>query len=287
MASTRTRPAFRALTGRLALVVSLVAGLVAVATFRGAGSAGASQTDCLSYAYACTPGYTGANAAGTWAWSHYGGSYAVTPNGYHNCTLYAAWRLQQNGMGDPGNWGNAADWASHNGGGNNTPSIGAIAWWGTEVGGGYGHVAYVDQVNGTQVHVVADNYSTTKGYTDSGWIAVNSVDKFLHPHDVSGTTRASFNGDGKTDLVYQDPKSTSIRVITSGGTTASGNSVWAGGMGMSAWRVAGDFNGDGKTDLLYQDSNSANFYLLTSTGSGFSNQVWAGGMGQPAWEADG
>ena len=149
----------------------------------------ASQTDCLSYGYACTPGYTGANAAGTWAWSHYGAGYAQTANGYHNCTLYAAWRLEQNGMGDPGNWGDAVDWASHNGGGNNTPAVGAIAWWGAEVAGGSGHVAYVDQVSGNQVHVVADNFpgsASQNGYTDSGWIAASSVDKFLHPHDVSG-----------------------------------------------------------------------------------------------------
>jgi CHAP domain len=118
------------------------------------GLARASQTDCLSYGYACTPGYTGANAAGTWAWSHYGASYAQTANGYHNCTLYAAWRLEQNGMGDPGNWGNAVDWASHNGGGDNTPAVGVIAWWGSETGGGLGHVAYVDQVSGGQVHVM-------------------------------------------------------------------------------------------------------------------------------------
>lgn len=48
-----------------------------------------------------------------------------------------------------------------------------------------------------------------------------------------------FNGDGKSDLIYQDPSSPNIRVLTSGGGQASGNSVWAGGMGMSAWRVAG------------------------------------------------
>ncbi len=143
-----------------------------------APQAGASKTDCLSYAYDCTPGYNGANASGTWAWSHYGGSWAQTPNGYHNCTLYAAWRLQQSGMGDPGNWGNAGDWAAHNGGGNSTPAVGAIAWWGS------GHVAYVEQVSGNTVFIRADNFSYTRGYTDAGWIPASSVDKFLHPHDA-------------------------------------------------------------------------------------------------------
>jgi surface antigen len=147
--------------------------------------ASASQTDCLSYAYTCTPGYNAINTEGSWAWAHYGGQYAVNANGYHNCTLYAAWQLEQNGMADPGNWGNAVDWINHTSY-NQTPAVGSIAWWGSEVADGYGHVAYVDQVSGSQVHVIADNYvgPNSDGYTSSGWIAASSVDEFLHPHDI-------------------------------------------------------------------------------------------------------
>jgi surface antigen len=154
----------------------------------GVTAAQASQTDCLSYGYACTPGYDAVNTEGTWAWSHYGGSYALNANGYHNCTLYAAWRLEQNGMADPGNWGNAVDWINHTSH-NNTPAAGSIAWWGSEAGGGFGHVAYVDQVNGNQVHVMADNYvgPNSDGYTSAGWIPASSVDAFLHPHDLPST----------------------------------------------------------------------------------------------------
>ena len=170
-----------------ALLIVGSVGVPGIATVLTASTAGASATDCLSYGYACTPGYTGANAAGTWAWSHYGGSWAINANGYHNCTLYAAWRLEMNGMGDPGNWGNAVDWISHTSH-NSTPAIGSIAWWGSEVGGGFGHVAYVDQISGSQVHILADNYAGTNlnGYTDSGWIAASSADAYLHPHDVGG-----------------------------------------------------------------------------------------------------
>ncbi|MGN6275546.1 MAG: CHAP domain-containing protein [Solirubrobacterales bacterium] len=144
-------------------------------------SAFASQTECLSYGYACTPGYDGANASGTWAWTHYGGIYAINANGYHNCTLYAAWRLEQNGMGDPGNWGNAAEWINHTSW-NHTPAVGSIAWW----GGGYGHVAYVEQIRGGEVFVRADNFAgeNSDGYTDAGWISASSVGAFLHPHDL-------------------------------------------------------------------------------------------------------
>ena len=147
--------------------------------------ASASQTECFSYAYACTPGYDATNAAGGWAWKYYGGSYAATPTGEHNCTLYAAWRLEQNGLGNPGLWGNAFEWINHTSH-NNTPAIGSIAWWGSEVGGGFGHVAYVEQIRGSEVFIRADNYDESGGYTDSGWISDGSVDAFLHPHDLSG-----------------------------------------------------------------------------------------------------
>src|SRR5690349_19651853 len=87
------------------LLVSLLIGILS-----NLPSAHASANDCKSSAYVCTPGYTGANTSNSWAWTYYGGANATTPTGYHNCTLYAAWRLYLNGVSDPGNWGNAIDW---------------------------------------------------------------------------------------------------------------------------------------------------------------------------------
>ena len=167
------------------LAVMLFFGMPILSSAR-ATTASASQTDCLSYAYGCTPGYTGANASGTWAWKYYGGTWAQTPNGYHNCTLYVAWKLYKNGMADPGkSWGNAYQWSSSIGGADHNPKVGSVVWWGSEVGDGFGHVAYVEQVSGGNVYVRADNFSNTKGYTDAGWIAATSVDAFLHPHDLT------------------------------------------------------------------------------------------------------
>jgi surface antigen len=174
-------------------VILIVSAWIMTGVVAGTSQAQASQTDCMSYAYGCTPNYSGGNASNTWAWKYYGGSYAATPTGYHNCTLYVAWRLAQNGMGDPGgSWGNAVSWASSIGGGNHTPALGSIAWWGSEQGGGFGHVAYVEQVNGGNVYVRADNYSSSGGYTTAGWIAASSVDLFLHPHDIGGLPDGMF-----------------------------------------------------------------------------------------------
>jgi surface antigen len=166
----------------------LVAVLVASwAVVLGASSATAAEQDCKSSAYACTPDYTGSNASSTWAWTYYGHKWATTPTGYHNCTLYVAWRLARNGMKDPGrSWGNAVDWKNSIGGGNKTPAVGSVAWWGGHRANGFGHVAYVEQVSGDKVFVRADNWIETGGYTSSGWIPASSVDLFLHPHDVAG-----------------------------------------------------------------------------------------------------
>jgi surface antigen len=196
--------AFRRLSIVALLLFSGIAPIVL-----GTSVASASQVDCFSYGYACTPGYTGANAntSGSWAWKYYGGSWAQTANGEHNCTLYVAWRLQQNGMNDPHWSGYAYQWASKFGG-NHTPAIGSVAWWGKEMGGGLGHVAYVEDVSGSQVYIRADNFpgsSKARGYTDAGWIPASSVDLFLHPHDVNshiGHIVEWVNGGGKPNTSW-------------------------------------------------------------------------------------
>ena len=141
------------------------------------GGVDPSAPSCTSFAYACTPNYNGSNASSSWAWAYYGGSNAWTPNGYHNCTLYAAYRLRNPGR----NWGNAVDWANSIGGGNRTASVGAIAWYGATSTNKFGHVAYVEAVDGGNVFLRADNYSLSAGYTTSGWVTAASVGLFLHP----------------------------------------------------------------------------------------------------------
>lgn len=159
-----------------------IAGLSLAVVFVGVPEAHAALTDCKSNAYLCTPGYTGDNASSTWAWKYYGPPWSDTPTGTHNCTLYVAFRLAQDGMPDPGHaWGNANDWAASIGGGNHTPVVGSVAWWKND---SLGHVGYVEQVSGDQVFIRSDNFVQSGGYTSAGWVAANSVPLFLHPNDV-------------------------------------------------------------------------------------------------------
>jgi surface antigen len=91
--------------------------------------------------------------------------YAFSGNGYSHgyCTYYVASRRNV-----PGSWGNASTWyynAQASGfGTGSAPAAGAIAWSG---GGYYGHVAYVESVNGGMVTVSEMNYN-------GGWNRVSS-----------------------------------------------------------------------------------------------------------------
>ncbi len=121
------------------------------------------------------------------AWSDYGGSYpSYNTYGPHNCTLYVAYRLQQNGI--TLSWSaNASYWANEAASAgavvNQTPTVGAVAQWNDD------HVAFVDAVTARYIVITADNYQPYNvgtmpgGFTDSFEIARNSAampDNFVH-----------------------------------------------------------------------------------------------------------
>jgi choice-of-anchor C domain-containing protein len=119
---------------------------------------------CLAADYSCTAGgYSAAIAASSgWPWQRYGAGYASTnAAGPHNCTLYAAVRLAQAGLADPGWHANANGWASaaaaHGATVDQTPTAGSIAQWN---GGSLGHVAYVEAITPSGITITGDNYYT-------------------------------------------------------------------------------------------------------------------------------
>jgi surface antigen len=70
-----------------------------------------------------------------------------------NCTDFVAWRLgiTWGSLAFPSGDGNARSWkqGAINSGyqTSTTPVVGAVAWWGSSTGGGFGHVAVVIAVN--------------------------------------------------------------------------------------------------------------------------------------------
>ena len=125
--------------------------------------------------------------------------------GPHNCTLYAAFELQKNGLASPGWSDNADNWATraanHGVTVNQTPGVGSVAQWNSPSTDG--HVAYVYNVTSSYIDITADNFydgSSSSvpagGWTDSYQIALNSPampDNFIHFGDASAPQPSSQN----------------------------------------------------------------------------------------------
>ena len=169
---------------RLGLVTTFV-----LTVFVTQSNAASASTGCQSSAYTCTiDGYNATTMDNSWAARYYGsdtkGGIGTPP---HNCTLFAAWMLAHNGLPDPGHaWGYADQWgltlASET---NQTPAVGAIAWYD---GPGMGHVAYVARINWSNrtVFLVSDNYAGgIAGYTSSAWTPFTEPTGYIHLRDLS------------------------------------------------------------------------------------------------------
>lgn len=179
--------------------------------------------------FECTTGGYGSQDTGGWVESRFGwGAARAKPADWaafdgHNCTRYAAFKLRQNGLvEDPIpasiSWGNAAEWddtmRTYVGieSVNEEPAEGSIAQW----NGGYGHVAYVEEVGPDYIRITEDNYPLS-GYgtgtsaervikRDSGW-----PDNFIHLADVPATIPAPLSMaliiDSSGSMTSSDPGS--------------------------------------------------------------------------------
>jgi surface antigen len=251
--------------------------------------------------YACTQGGYGNKSALASGWpnTYYGKGYASTNKyGMHNCTLYVAFRLKENGFQNPGNWGNASNWATAANADhilvNQTPAVGSIAQWNAGAGGD-GHVAYVESVSQnssggvTAITITEDNFMPETGYgnLDGGYTAEIHITagaavwpaNFIHAKDLPSSS-------SDANLVYQDPDSTTIYMLSN---LASGPalSTVVTGWQQPAWEVAGDFRGNGQDQLVYQDPGSSTIYMLSNLASGPALSTVVTGWQQPAWEVAG
>ena len=174
-------PAFAATrTFIIATLSFLVAVVIAAVTLGRPAEAASQQQLCRSAAYECTSGGYAGQSVG-WAGRWFGaGSASSNQYGYHNCVLYAAYRLMMNGLPDPGNLGSASTWNDRAPAGsvNGTPAVGAIAQWER------GHVAYVEEVRADGIVTSDDNYGSN--YTSRNFIPVGSSswpNAFIHLRD--------------------------------------------------------------------------------------------------------
>lgn len=113
------------------------------------------------------------------------------------CTSFVAWCLNsRNGVPftnqylGASRWGNAKEWGnvarSKGVPVNNTPAIGAVAWWTT---GNYGHVAWVKSISGSNV-VIEEYNQKGDGTFGTRTISSGSPAGYIHIKDINVTVPA-------------------------------------------------------------------------------------------------
>jgi surface antigen len=99
---------------------------------------------------------------------------------YRNCTSYVAWRsarmgLEVPGLGNGGQWANNS-WRHRELSTGTTPRIGSFAVFTT---GGYGHVAYVEDVSGDEVLISEYNF-VADGVHSRRWIPSTQPTRYVY-----------------------------------------------------------------------------------------------------------
>jgi surface antigen len=159
-------------------------GVVFLAVLAGARPAGAATGGYPYWSYS-GPGTNPATY--TWTDSH-GNGFSPYGYAYRNCTDYVAWKLSTaNGFHDYRGLGNAVTWArtarSRGYAVNRVPARGAVAWWGAELFGGFGHVAWVVNVDVGSVEIAEYNHNGD-GRFDLRRIAPDAPDAYIHFKDL-------------------------------------------------------------------------------------------------------
>jgi len=95
-----------------------------------------------------------------------------------------------------------------------------------------------------------------------------------------------FNGDGKTDVIWNNTVTGDRYIWMMNGTTFA-SSVYLDTV-LPQWQIsgAGDFNGDGKTDLLWSNTVTGDRYIWLMNGTTFSTSVFLGNT-LPQWKVVG
>ena len=212
--------------------------------------------------------------------------------GYRNCTDFASYAegVAWSSFKFPSGKGNAVDWKDYaaNAGFTVTssPAVGDVAWWGSEVAGGYGHVAVVTGVSGDGSASV-EEYNWNRNGTYGTRSSVRA-DAYLHrgggaSSKASGAEPNSIgvgvNADGRLEAwgVNTHIPDGQSNIFHSWQTSPGGQwSSWAAVNGYLTTITVGR-NQDGRLEVFganaHQPDNVSNIYHAwqTSPGSPFSN----------------
>jgi hypothetical protein len=100
--------------------------------------------------------------------------------------------------------------------------------------------------------------------------------------ETNQTAPYDFNGDGYSDILFQNVASGQAYVWLTNGTSGPvGNNI------DPTWHVvtgAGDYNGDGRSDILWQNVNSGQVYEYQMNGTSVTASGLIGNNSDPSWQ---
>jgi alpha-tubulin suppressor-like RCC1 family protein len=93
---------------------------------------------------------------------------------------------------------------------------------------------------------------------------------------VNQAPAADFNGDGQSDLLWQNLRTGACKISLVNGTTVASEASL--GTLPVAWRIVGtaDFNGDGKMDILWQNTVTGEWKIWLMNGTAMTSEVLLG-----------
>jgi len=132
----------------------------------------------------------------------------------------------------------------------------------------------LDQYNANGAPSIGGGYEAVITATGGGAVPQSIVYVAL---EVNHAVANDFNGDGRSDLMWQHTSGT-FSEWQSNGNSFTPN-VFVGGVG-PGWHSEGafDFSGDGQADLLWRSDTTGQFTIWNSTGNGFAPNSFVGGV---------
>jgi uncharacterized repeat protein (TIGR03803 family) len=131
-------------------------------------------------------------------------------------------------------------------------------------------------------NAAGDIFGTTSAGGIDGYGTVFEVSSATRQTD---TTEGDYNGDGKSDALWQNSATGQVYEYQMNGTSIIAANL-VGNNTDPTWQAvaSGDFNGDGYSDILFQNVNSGQVYLWEMNGFSVIGSGVAGNNTNPAWQ---
>ncbi len=170
------------------------------------------------------------------------------------------------------------------GGPGNDTLIGGVGWDRAIYSGNYAAYAITYNSNGSVTITGPDGTDTLTNIEEADF--ADRVVALTPP--VPRQVTNDFDGDGKSDLLWQDSSTGQASIWLMNGTSLV-SAAQAGSNTNTAWHVigTGDFDGDGKSDIVWQNSSTGQASIWLMNGTSLVSATQVGSNTNTAWHVIG